>query len=134
MGALWEELVQIVNLKRVQNERRIVEMNNKQINIILVLITVFVVWLFYNTYAESKSKREVNTTDYEFYNSEKMHPIILDKSTGETWRYFRKLKPDGVEISKMGWTQLYYHPGNGEWKGATPHLLDVEYRKVKKIN
>ena len=95
----------------------------KQINFGLVLGFLFVVWLFANTwvgsYHKEKSHKEKEAfSRYAVVKSEEITPIIYDKVTGETWRYFRN-RDDKGKLKDEGWARLTYSGFDAGFDTAT---------------
>lgn len=92
-------------------------MTKRQINYILGLLTtlvigIFIYPLYFNRYAI-----------YAEHNI--VVPILLDKVTGETWRYFRNIK-DGETVEE-GWYPLWYvgYQSGRKIEARTPAGLNI---------
>ena len=73
----------------------------KQMNFGLFLVFLLIVWLFYNSYCRYVKYNH----RYAFHSGlAGARMVILDKVTGETWRYFANM--EGGEIAEEGWCRL----------------------------
>lgn len=61
---------------------------------------------------------------WNFYTSQDATPILLNKRTGESWRFFRNMK--NGELENEGWTPLYYDVFGS--KGVTPEIAEKNFR------
>lgn len=100
---------------------------NKQANIGLLLLFILIVGLFAYMYMKLNIERE-NYNRYTISSHPKLHTFVLDKKTGEIWRYFRN--SNGGELKDEGWMRLYYKQGT--LVGLTPKQLEEKLSKHSK--
>ena len=105
------------------------------IGIIVLVAIVLVIWGIGSLNRSESVNKQANIEKnpqekYQIYSSDKL-TFLLDKTTGQTWRYFRKFDQNN-NLTDDGWEAFLFDQLGS--KGSTPEEAEEMYRESVSSN